>query len=116
MKPSSQPRGTLAKLLGMTGRAIETCPAVHLHDWNGDPYSRGAYSYVTVDGPSAPVVLARPVRGTIFFAGEHASRPHGGGWGHFRQALRRNSCVGEGPIRVYDLAGSRFNDDFAADA
>ena len=72
-------RTSLAKLLGMTGRAIEKhVMAVHLHDWNGDPYSRGAYSYVTVDGASAPAVLARPVRGTIFFAGEHASSGRNG--------------------------------------
>ena len=72
-------RNSLAKLLGMTGSGIEKhIRAVHLHDWNGDPCSRGAYSYITVDGSSAPAVLARPVRGTIFFAGEHASSGRNG--------------------------------------
>jgi monoamine oxidase len=41
------------------------------HDWQGDPFSRGAYSYGAVGGSDAPRVLAKPVRGTLFFAGEH---------------------------------------------
>jgi len=42
------------------------------HDWEHDPYSRGAYSYQTVGGADAPAMLARPIRGTLFFAGEAA--------------------------------------------
>ena len=44
------------------------------HDWEHDPYSRGAYSYQTVGGADAPAMLSRPVRGTLFFAGEAANR------------------------------------------
>jgi monoamine oxidase len=40
------------------------------HDWRRDPYSRGAYSYVGVFGLPAQRALARPVEGTLFFAGE----------------------------------------------
>lgn len=40
------------------------------HDWRADPFSRGAYSYVRVDGAAAPRALARPVERTLFFAGE----------------------------------------------
>ena len=40
------------------------------HNWMNDPYSRGAYSYTVVGGSGAPAKLARPVRGTLFFAGE----------------------------------------------
>ncbi len=40
------------------------------HDWRADPYSRGAYSYAAVGGESAARTLARPVGGTLFFAGE----------------------------------------------
>jgi monoamine oxidase len=43
-----------------------------LHDWSADPFSRGAYSYQLVGGASAPDALARPVAGTLFFAGEAA--------------------------------------------
>ncbi|HEX4439652.1 MAG TPA: NAD(P)/FAD-dependent oxidoreductase [Thermoanaerobaculia bacterium] len=41
-----------------------------MHDWSADPFSRGAYSYQVVGGASAPDALARPVAGTLFFAGE----------------------------------------------
>lgn len=44
--------------------------AWHAHDWNADPYSRGAYSYVGVGGANAPRALARPIDGTLYFAGE----------------------------------------------
>jgi monoamine oxidase len=40
------------------------------HDWRADPFARGAYSYVGVGGFNAPRALARPVDGTLFFAGE----------------------------------------------
>ena len=46
--------------------------AVWMHDWEHDPYSRGAYSYQMVGGLEAPAALARPLRGTLFFAGEAA--------------------------------------------
>jgi monoamine oxidase len=44
--------------------------AAWMHDWIHDPFSRGAYSYQTVGGVGAPDLLARPLRGTLFFAGE----------------------------------------------
>jgi monoamine oxidase len=40
------------------------------HDWNRDPYARGAYSYQVIGGADAASALARPVRGRLFFAGE----------------------------------------------
>ncbi|HXO84557.1 MAG TPA: NAD(P)/FAD-dependent oxidoreductase, partial [Gemmatimonadales bacterium] len=40
------------------------------HDWRADPFARGAYSYLGVGGFNAPRALARPVDGTLFFAGE----------------------------------------------
>jgi monoamine oxidase len=40
------------------------------HDWQADPFSRGAYSYVLVGGTRAAGSLARPVADTLFFAGE----------------------------------------------
>ena len=48
------------------------------HDWNADPFSRGAYSYQAVGGSSAPVRLAEPVEGTLFFAGEATRRDDSG--------------------------------------
>jgi monoamine oxidase len=42
----------------------------YAHDWQADPFSRGAYSYALVGGTSAREALARPIGGTLFFAGE----------------------------------------------
>jgi monoamine oxidase len=50
--------------------------AAWMHDWMHDPFARGAYSYQTVGGDQAPAALARPLRGTLFFAGE-AADPEG---------------------------------------
>ena len=44
--------------------------SVHMHNWQADPFSRGAYSYAGVGGEGAHNSLAKPVAGTIFFAGE----------------------------------------------
>jgi monoamine oxidase len=44
--------------------------AAYLHDWLADPFSRGAYSYVTVGGQNARRELAAPLADTLFFAGE----------------------------------------------
>jgi monoamine oxidase len=41
-----------------------------MHNWEQDPFSRGAYSYARVGGSGASRKLARPVEQTIFFAGE----------------------------------------------
>ncbi len=48
---------------------LEACYA---HDWQDDPYARGAYSYVAVGGRGARGALAEPVDGVLFFAGEAA--------------------------------------------
>jgi monoamine oxidase len=43
---------------------------VSWHDWQGDPFSCGAYSYVLTHGARARRWLARPLEDTLFFAGE----------------------------------------------
>ena len=40
------------------------------HDWQADPFSRGAYSYAAVGGSRAGEELGAPVDATLFFAGE----------------------------------------------
>lgn len=42
------------------------------HDWQHDPFARGAYSYTVVGGSDAARQLARSASGTLFFAGEAA--------------------------------------------
>lgn len=44
-----------------------------VHDWQADPFSRGAYSYVLRGGLKAPVDLETSLEQTLFFAGEAAS-------------------------------------------
>jgi monoamine oxidase len=40
------------------------------HDWQTDPFSRGAYSYAGVGGSNAGEELGAPLEATMFFAGE----------------------------------------------
>lgn len=44
--------------------------SVHTHNWTQDPFSRGAYSYVKVGGNSLAKKLIRPIKKTLYFAGE----------------------------------------------
>jgi monoamine oxidase len=44
--------------------------AEYFHDWQSDPFSRGAYSYGKVGADGAQEALASPVENTLFFAGE----------------------------------------------
>lgn len=44
--------------------------AHYVSHWGTDAFSAGAYSYATVGGERHKAVLAAPVQGTLFFAGE----------------------------------------------
>jgi monoamine oxidase len=44
-----------------------------VHDWQADPFSRGAYSYVLRGGLNAPLDLESSLEETLFFAGEAAN-------------------------------------------
>jgi monoamine oxidase len=46
--------------------------AAWCHNWQQDPFARGAYSYVNVGGETARAELAKPLRDTLLFAGEAA--------------------------------------------
>ena len=62
---------TLGNLLGIGERELEDLlEASYTHDWQTDPFSRGAYSYVKVGGDGAQSVLAAPLNHHLFFAGE----------------------------------------------
>jgi len=53
--------------------------AARIVDWQRDPFSLGAYSYAPVGAITAPAVLAAPISGTLFFAGEATNyRGHSG--------------------------------------
>ncbi len=65
---------SLSAIFGMRRRTIEGLLAgTWTHDWQADPFSRGAYSYAGVGGTGAHKALAKPLRGTLFFAGEATS-------------------------------------------
>ena len=62
---------TLSSLLSMKVADLEAhLEKADFHDWQKDPFSRGAYSYGKVGSDGAHEALARPVNGTLFFAGE----------------------------------------------
>ncbi|WP_446742453.1 flavin monoamine oxidase family protein [Silvibacterium acidisoli] len=58
----------------------------HTHDWQDDPFSRGAYSYAPKGALQASSELAQPNDNTIYFAGEHTDIT--GHWGTVHGALR----------------------------
>jgi len=65
-------RQAVASLESIFGQAgIEgLLQAAWVHDWQKDPYARGAYSYVAVGGHTAREALAAPLSDTLYFAGE----------------------------------------------
>jgi monoamine oxidase len=63
---------SLQSLFGKKVRVRRMLERAYLHDWQADPFARGAYSYVMAGGASARKALAAPVQGTLFFAGEAA--------------------------------------------
>jgi monoamine oxidase len=66
---------SLATMLAMRPASIRNrLVAVFHHDWINDPFTRGAYSYARVGGHRASMRLARPIKDTIWFAGEAADR------------------------------------------
>ena len=58
----------------------------HMHDWQIDPHSLGAYTYVPRGAIDASDQLSQPVAQTLFFAGEHTDTS--GHWGTVHGALR----------------------------
>jgi monoamine oxidase len=74
----------LSRALGLSRSRLEaSVRGTWLHDWQHDPFSRGAYSYPQVGGMNAGQALARPVEVTLYFAGEATSRA----WGTVEGAL-----------------------------
>ncbi len=81
----NQPRSTVIEyalndLARITNVSVERLTSLvecaYFHDWHGDPFSRGAYSYVPAGALPARAALAEPVANTLFFAGE-ATELHG---------------------------------------
>lgn len=61
----------LSRLLQIAKAQVQAqLRAAYYHDWDADPFSRGAYSYVKVGGEGCQGILGSPVEHTLFFAGE----------------------------------------------
>lgn len=63
---------SLQSVFGRSVRIRTLLEGAYLHDWQADPFARGAYSYVMAGGMTARKALAASVQGTLFFAGEAA--------------------------------------------
>ena len=62
---------SLSSVLAVDSSKLEDeLESFHFHDWQSDPFSRGAYSYGKVGSTGAQQVLASPLENTLFFAGE----------------------------------------------
>ncbi|HEY3592315.1 MAG TPA: NAD(P)/FAD-dependent oxidoreductase, partial [Polyangiaceae bacterium] len=73
---------SLAKGLCMPRSAVaRELEAWRIFDWQREPFSRGAYSYVAAGALDAPARLAAPLDDTLFFAGE-ATHPQDAGTVH----------------------------------
>jgi monoamine oxidase len=78
--------GTLAELFAVPAAEIESqLVSWHTHDWQQDPFSRGAYSYVPKNAMWASSAMTHPVEQTLYFAGEHTDIT--GQWGTVHGAL-----------------------------
>ena len=60
----------LRAMFGAGCNPEEALESVYYHNWQRDPFARGAYSYVTVGAMQARQHLAAPLAATLFFAGE----------------------------------------------
>ena len=73
-------------MFGKKVRVRRMLERAYQHDWQADPFARGAYSYVIAGGTGARKALATPVKNTLFFAGEAADIQ--GEWGTVAGALQ----------------------------
>jgi monoamine oxidase len=68
---------SLHQILGLPESQLrEKLVAAYTHDWHSDPFIRGAYSYLPVDGLELQQTLGLPVNDTLYFAGEATSVGH----------------------------------------
>lgn len=62
---------SLARVLHISlDRCRTELVTAYTHNWQTDPHSRGAYSYVASGGSGVQLELAMPLKETLFFAGE----------------------------------------------
>jgi monoamine oxidase len=85
---------TLGNLLGVGITEMDCLlESAYFHNWQADPFSRGAYSYVKAGAVDAPQALGRPVEDTLFFAGEAADVTGNNGTVHGAIASARRAVA-----------------------
>jgi monoamine oxidase len=78
---------TLAKIFNLHADHLQSLLlGCYTHDWQHDPFSLGAYSYVAAGGLDAPHQMSQPIANTLYFAGEHTDTT--GHWGTVHAAMR----------------------------
>jgi monoamine oxidase len=61
----------LSRLLNISSDDLtRSLEAEYFHDWQSDPFSRGAYTYGKVGADGAQEAIASPIENMLFFAGE----------------------------------------------
>jgi len=89
--PAQLVRQALASLETLFGEELDVTAELrgyYYHDWQQDPFARGAYSYVTVGGSEARAALAQPIEDTLFFAGEATDAEAGTVTGALQSGVR----------------------------
>lgn len=79
------------------------------HDWQTDPWSCGAYSYIPAGALDAVLKMATPTADTLYFAGEHTDVT--GHWGTVHAAIRSgiraaNQVLASARNNVHEIVGS----------
>ncbi len=93
---------TLARLLRIESEVIaQSLEAAYFHDWQSDPFSRGAYSYGGVGCDGAQQALGSPVGDKLFFAGEATDITGSNGTVH--------GAIGSGQRAAQEIIGSHFS-------
>jgi monoamine oxidase len=73
----AQAIGSLAQIFNLSADEIGAqLEASYIHDWHDDPFARGAYAYVPVNGMEAQAALSLPIENRLYFAGEATSIGH----------------------------------------
>lgn len=92
---------TLARLLSVNVETVEkSLVDAYFHDWQSDPFSRGAYSYGKVGANEAQVTLTAPVHGALFFAGEATDTSGNNGTVHGAIASGRRAAAQIARLRI----------------
>jgi monoamine oxidase len=91
--PADMVRAAVTSLQGLFGAGVDIAGQLqgyYYHDWQQDPFARGAYSYVVVGGGEARQTLAQPLEDTLYFAGEATDTENEAGTvtGALQSALR----------------------------